>query len=91
MNFLYALYNLISGPGLVATALAAVLGAGCGILWSRVRVLKGRRRILDLEEEMLRSHAQILSLEKQNSELRGQQAPREASVAKLRLMTAVSA
>lgn len=75
MNFLYTLFNFVTDHGLAA-ALSAAAGVGCCLWWKRVQVLKFQHRILDLEEEMLRNHAHILTLEKEIADLRREGAAR---------------
>ncbi len=56
--------SLISVSGIVLISLAT------GFYMRSFQRKKGRRRILKLEDEMLRNHAKILSLEKNLSDLK---------------------
>ena len=53
---------------IVILACTAVGSFGVGFLYKRILVVKQRKRILYLEDEMLSNHANILELEKKLAE-----------------------
>jgi hypothetical protein len=55
---------------ILTVGMAGVAGFVLGLLIRYGIILKQKRRILTLEDEMLTSHSRILSLEKKLSELR---------------------
>ena len=65
------LYALIAMPSLV-------VGVAFGLLIRKYQARKNRRRITELEDEMLRNHARILTLEKELSDCKREAVARRA-------------
>lgn len=54
----------------VSIVAAAIIAFGLGMLFKSAMVMKQRKRILRLENEMLANHANILELEKRLAEVK---------------------
>ena len=55
---------------IISVASAAVLGFGIGFLLKSAKIAKHKKRILNLEDEMLSNHSRILKLQKEVSDLK---------------------
>lgn len=68
------LFSIPTAFSIVTVAIAGVVGFVIGYLLKSGVIAKHKKRILNLENEMLSNHSRILELEKQITELKDQNA-----------------
>lgn len=66
---MYILF-VLKFSSLVVLAGTAIVSFGLGFLYKRILIVKQKKRILRLEDEMLLNHANILELEKTVAEMK---------------------
>ncbi len=66
---MYILF-ILQFSSIVVFASTAIVSFGLGFLYKRILIVKQKKRILRLEDEMLLNHAHILELEKTVAELK---------------------